>query len=178
MKLLVGLGNYPKEYEQTRHNVGFMFLDFLQKKYEGSVFSLKKDLEASLSEIHINQEKWILLKPHTYMNLSGRALGKAMDYYQIAPTDVWIVYDDIDMEFGKIRYRATGSSGGHNGIKSITQFLGGETFHRLKIGVSNEFRDKIPAADFVLQRFNEPEKENLPELFSTAEKVWKENSKI
>lgn len=177
MKLLVGLGNYPKEYLKNRHNVGFMFLDFLQEKSNGPTFHLKKDLEGSLSEILVDGEKWLLLKPHTYMNLSGRALGKTLDYYKVAPSDVWIVYDDIDMEFGKIRYRATGSSGGHNGIKSITQFMGGDTFHRLKIGVSNEFRDQTPTEHYVLQNFPTEESKQLPEVFERVAKLWEEKSK-
>lgn len=174
MKLLLGLGNYPKEYLKNRHNAGFLFLDYVQQKHLGSEFSLKKDLEGSISQVRMNGEPWILLKPHTYMNLSGSSLGKTMQYYKIDPEDIWVVFDDIDMDFGKIRYRAGGSSGGHNGIKSLIQVLGDQEFHRLKIGVSNEFRSKTPTEKFVLQNFMPEESKELPEIFKRVENLWEE----
>lgn len=169
MKLLLGLGNYPVEYTKTRHNAGFLFLDYFQKKHDGTSFVKKKELKAEVSECFVDGEKYLLVKPQTYMNLSGQALGFVMKYFDIEKEDVWIIYDDIDMEFGKVRQRGTGRSGGHNGIKSIIEVLQGEDFHRIKIGVSNEQREKIPAEAFVLQRFEDEEWEALPGIFKKVE---------
>ena len=175
MKLILGLGNYPPKYTKTRHNVGFLFLDYLQKKYDGSSFSLKKNLRSEISEVFIDGQKYLLAKPQTYMNLSGESLGLLMGYYKLSKEDIVVVYDDIDMEFAKIRFRATGRSGGHNGIKSIIKTLGGDVFARIKIGVSNEWRAKVPAEDFVLQSFLGEELQALSDVFTETEKVLASN---
>ncbi|MCI1547739.1 MAG: aminoacyl-tRNA hydrolase, partial [Pediococcus acidilactici] len=117
MKMIVGLGNIGKEYDQTRHNTGFMVVDALAKKYGVDHFKIHH--EAMVGEFFSNGEKVLLVKPTTYMNDSGRAVRPLMDHYDLALTDLIVVYDDMDMPVGKIRLRQKGSAGGHNGIKSL-----------------------------------------------------------
>ena len=130
MKLIVGLGNPGKEYVNTRHNVGFIVLDYYlghvkyKEKFNGLYYELDKG------------EKIIFLKPQTFMNNSGDCVKKFVDYYKIDSNDILIIHDDLDLEIGKIKYKYNSSSGGHNGIKSIINMLGTQEFLRLKIGIS------------------------------------------
>jgi len=154
MKLFVGLGNPGKKYAETRHNVGFMVVDELAKKWSISLVEDQK-FKGEVGSTHINGEKIILLKPTTYMNLSGEAVQAVMDFYHLENEDVVVIYDDLDMETGKLRGRAQGSAGGHNGIKSIILHLAGDQFKRFKIGI-----DKSPygkSSDHVLGKFSAEE---------------------
>ncbi len=161
MKLIFGLGNVGKEYEKTRHNVGFLAVDEFAKKYEFGDFKLESKFKAMISEKIVNREKIVLAKPITYMNLSGESLVLLKSFYKLEVDDIVVVYDDKDMEFGKIRVRSSGSSGGHNGIKSIIKVLG-ETFKRIKIGIGDKDHPAFSyASDFVLGRFSEKEFEDL-----------------
>lgn len=154
MKLIVGLGNPGQEYEKTRHNAGFMAIDFYASKHNAS-FKLVTKLDGMLSSINIGGEKVILLKPMTYMNNSGKSISEVIKYYNIDINDVLIISDDLDSNTGRIRLRASGSAGGHNGHKSIIQYLGTENYKRLKIGISRS--SVIPVISWVLQNFSETE---------------------
>jgi len=125
----------------------------------------RKRKQASVSLAPLSNEKIILLKPETWMNLSGKSVVAVMHFYKIPPENIIIIFDDADTEFGTIRLREKGSSGGHNGIKSIIACIGTEDFPRIKIGIANEKRKIIPAEDFVLQKFSAEEKKKLPEIF-------------
>ena len=133
MKLIIGLGNPGKEYENTRHNVGFNVIDILAKEYDISVTKIKH--KALIGEGRIGSEKVLLVKPQTYMNLSGETLIDIYKYYKVDLDNIIVIYDDMDIEPGKIKIRKKGSSGGHNGMKSIIQMIGTEDFPRIRIGI-------------------------------------------
>lgn len=145
MKLIVGLGNPGKEYEKTRHNIGFMIVD----KYLGEV-KFKEKFNGLFYEIN-SDEKIIFLKPQTYMNNSGECVSKFVKYYNIKREDILIIQDDLDIEVGSFKFKINSSSGGHNGIKSIISHLGTDSFFRLKVGIKNNKRSDI--IDFVLGKF-------------------------
>jgi len=135
MKLVVGLGNPGKEYENTRHNIGFMILDsFIEN------FSLENKFQAMVKKVKIENEDVLFVKPITYMNLSGISVKKFKDFFKIEGDKIIIIHDDIDTEVGKIRIRKTGGAGTHNGMKSIVQELGNKDFYRIKIGVRKATR--------------------------------------
>ena len=163
MKLIVGLGNPGKEYENTRHNIGFIFIDDFATKNKVSID--KEKFNGLYTQATINNQKVILLKPLSYMNLSGEVVKKYVDYFKIDIDNILIINDDLDMNFGKIRLRPDGSSGGHNGLKNISLHLGTEKFKRLKIGISNN--KEIDTKDYVLGKFNKEEKETINSLKET-----------
>jgi len=171
MKLIIGLGNPGKKYEMNRHNIGFRIIDELRNSWGFEEINCSK-FEAETSEGAFDGEKVLLVKPQSFMNLSGKPIREFVHFYKIDPTkDLLIVYDDKDMTFGKIRKRHEGSSGGHNGIKSIIAELGTENFQRLKFGVGHEDQ-KIPTDAFVLQNFSSEEEEQLPALIDeTIKKI-------
>ena len=154
MKLITGLGNVGEKYCFTRHNAGFMVLDKWALDNNVS-FKEDKKLKCFITKLGEN----ILIKPTTFMNLSGEAVRAVMDYYKIDVKDILIVYDDIALDLGRIRFRANGSDGGHNGIKSIIKHVGTKEFDRLKIGIGPQ--PNIPSENYVLQNFS---KDKLPEL--------------
>lgn len=158
MKLIIGLGNVGAKYAFTRHNVGFMLVDKIALNNSVS-FKENSKLKSLVTKFYTNGEEIMLVKPTTYMNLSGEAMRAVIDYYKISPENMIIVYDDLSLNLGKIRFRANGSDGGHNGIKSIIQHLGSKNFARLKIGIGPQ--PPIPSEAFVLQNFD---KDTLPEL--------------
>lgn len=133
MKMIVGLGNPGKKYENTKHNVGFMVVDQLAKEH-GAVFK-KNTFEAEVADYFVNGEKILLVKPLTFMNESGRAVGPLMTYFGVYLEELVVVVDDLDMELGKLRLRQKGSAGGHNGLKSIISHIGTQDFNRIKIGI-------------------------------------------
>ena len=149
-KLLVGLGNPGDKYFETKHNVGFMLIDQLAKK-QNVTFTHDKIFQADLASFFLNGEKIYLVKPTTFMNESGKAVHALLTYYGLDIEDLLIIYDDLDMEVGKIRLRAKGSAGGHNGIKSIIQHIGTQTFNRVKIGIG---RPKNGVVNHVLSKFD------------------------
>lgn len=150
VKMVVGLGNPGAQYHETKHNIGFMVVDKWAKN-EGVTFNKTKH-QALFAELFINGEKIILVKPQTYMNLSGQAVKPLMDYFDCDIEDVVVVYDDMDLPIGKIRLRQKGSAGGHNGIKSLISSLGTQDFQRIRVGVGRplEFETVI---DHVLSKF-------------------------
>lgn len=168
MKLLVGLGNIGTPYENTRHNFGFLYIDALFKKFNFDSFQNEKKFFGQIARGQIKNEKVILLKPETYMNLSGKAIVAVLGYYKLHPSDVWVFFDDVDLEFGQIRFREKGSSGGHNGIKSIISALGSEEFPRIKLGIKNQENPHISTSDFVLGKFTSEEKAIIPDILKEA----------
>ncbi|HEX6462021.1 MAG TPA: aminoacyl-tRNA hydrolase [Candidatus Saccharimonadales bacterium] len=172
MKLIIGLGNPGKEYEHTRHNIGFLVVDSLAKKW-GTEFHTKPKFNVEAAEITVGTEKVWLMKPNTFYNLTGEAVRKARDFYKLENKDILVIHDDIALPFGTIRSRTSGSSAGNNGIKSLNEHLG-ENYARIRIGTWNEHREKAEATDFVLATLSQKEKEGLlaiyPEIMTTAMK--------
>lgn len=160
MKLIVGLGNPGKEYENTRHNIGYIFIDSLADKLGVSID--KKKFNGLYTEAVINNEKVLLVKPLSYMNLSGEVVEKFVNFYKIDINDILIINDDLDLDVGRVRLRLKGSSGGHNGLKNIALHLKTEDFKRLKIGISNN--KLIDTKDYVLGKFTKEEKEIINNL--------------
>ncbi len=167
MKIIVGLGNPGLLYKSTRHNVGFMFVDEIVKFYQGKwVVDKKKRLEEAI--IKINNEKLILVKPLTYMNLSGEAVKNILNYYKLTSDDLLIIYDDLDFALGSFRIKPTGSSGGHKGIKSIIDSLGTQDIKRIRIGILSASKQEDTTVDYVLGRFSKDEKKIIDELKKLA----------
>ncbi len=161
MKLIAGLGNVGEKYCFTRHNAGFMVLD-KWAVLKGFSFKEERKLKCFLARY----DDIIFIKPTTFMNLSGEAVRAVMDYYKIDTKDVLIIFDDISLDLGKIRFRANGSDGGHNGIKSIIQHLGTKDFDRLKIGIGPQ--PNIPSEAYVLQNFTKEQLEQLRNVLNTS----------
>lgn len=168
MKLIVGLGNPGNQYNFTRHNSGFLALDFYFK-----LKHLTFDTKPRLGAICGRTGDVLFIKPQDYYNESGRAVREYMRYYKIALSDVLVICDNFDLEFGKVRVRSSGAAGGNNGLKSIDKELGSSEYSRIRIGTGNdELRKKMGDVDFVLSRFTPEEKAKLPEvLVSVAEKI-------
>ncbi len=159
MPLIVGLGNPGKDYERTRHNVGFLIVDEITRQL-GWSFSVDRQVNALVAEGNIDGHKVILVKPQTFMNLSGQAVASLVANYNISPTNVWITYDDAALELGALRIRKSGSAGGHNGMKSIITALGTEVFPRFRVGVGPQ-PELVPLEDFVLSRLSADEQKVL-----------------
>ena len=160
MKLVVGLGNPTKEYENTRHNIGFMYLDYMLGS--GS-FSLNKKFNALECEKNINGEKVLFIKPLSYMNLSGEVVIKYINFYKISIDNLLVIQDDLDMPVGKYKLLFNHGDGGHNGIKNIILNVNGNSFLRLKIGISKN--DLIDTKDYVLGKFSREEVDILNNSF-------------
>lgn len=157
MKLIAGLGNIGDKYCFTRHNAGFMVLDRWAIS-EGFSFKQDNKLKCFISRYNIDGEDVLFIKPTTFMNLSGEAVRAVKDYYKIDLADIIIIYDDLSIPTGKIRLRANGSDGGHNGIKSIIQHLGTNSFDRIKVGIGPQIG---PSEHYVLQNFSKEQMEIL-----------------
>lgn len=162
MKLVVGLGNPGDEYKKTRHNIGFDVLDYIAEK-ENLVFKNDKKFNALSTSMIVGNEKVILIKPLSYMNLSGIVVRKYVSFYNISSRDILVIQDDLDMDFGKIRILFNSSSGGHNGIKNIIENIGTKEFTRLKVGISKN--NDIDTKDYVLGKFNKEEIESLNNVY-------------
>lgn len=167
MKLIVGLGNPGDKYKFTRHNAGFMALDYLSYQWNFD-FKFESKFNGEIAKTNYEGESTILLKPHTFMNLSGQSIITVMNFYKIQREDILVIYDDLAMPIGKLRFRAKGSDGGHNGIKSIIQVLGGNNnFDRLKIGIGPQ--PSLPSEVFVLQNFNEEQLKEIKNVLKTTQ---------
>ncbi|MBP1565274.1 MAG: aminoacyl-tRNA hydrolase [Oscillospiraceae bacterium] len=164
--IIVGLGNPGLQYQDTRHNAGFMAIDTLAKKYNADVKKIK--FKSLCGECIINDKKCLLMKPSTYMNNSGEAVVEAMNFYKTPIENVIIIYDDISLEPSKLRIRRKGSDGGHNGIKSIIYLTGEDTFPRIKIGVGKKPHPAYNLADWVLSNFKADEIPLIKEACSNA----------
>ena len=164
MKLIVGLGNPGKEYDGTRHNIGFMCVDNFVDN-----FGLSSKFQGFIAEVIHNGEKILFLKPTTYMNESGVSVKKVMDYYNISVDNILIIHDDLDLEIGKQKIKCNSSSGGHNGIRSIISHLKTESFARLKIGISNN--KNIDTKNYVLGKFTKEEMEILNPIINKSKDI-------
>lgn len=161
MFLIVGLGNPSSQYDGTRHNVGFEVIDLLAEAYGINVTTREK--KAFIGKGMINGTKVCLVKPQTYMNLSGESIGALADYYKVdTDSEVLVIYDDISLDTGQMRIRTKGSAGGHNGIKSIISHFGGQEFLRIKVGVGQKPKD-YDLADYVLGHFSQGEQKLMSE---------------
>lgn len=158
MKVIVGLGNPGKKYEATRHNVGFMVIDELSNRLNIPLDQSKFNGVYGIG--HVAGEKVILVKPLTYMNLSGECVRPLMDYYGVDDDNLAVIYDDLDLPVGKVRLRLKGSAGGHNGIKSLIQHLGTQEFKRVRIGIDRP-KNGMKVPDYVLGKFLAEEKDEI-----------------
>jgi len=158
---VVGLGNPGSKYEFTRHNIGFRIVDNLARDME-TEFKKAKSYYSLISRGMINNHKVILVKPQTFMNLSGRAVNRVVSYYKIPLQDLLIVYDDLNLELGKIRIRKRGSAGGHKGMESIMQYLNSEDIPRLRVGIGNpSLNFNFDCVSYVLSNFNNDEEDKI-----------------
>lgn len=164
--LIVGLGNPGKEYEHTRHNCGFRAVDLLASKLGCKIDKAK--FQGIFGQANYGGKKLMLLKPLTYMNLSGRSVLQLSAYFNIPPQRIIVLFDDISLEPGRLRIRADGSAGGHNGIKSIIQEVGSQAFPRVKIGVGSKPNPEYDLADWVLSPFSAREEKTLAVALNNA----------
>ncbi len=170
MKLIVGLGNVGTQYAKTRHNIGFMVADELAATQEAK-WKPNEKFKADIARLELGDTSILLAKPQTMMNLSGEAIQKVMQFYKIAPGDVWVLFDDVDVEFGKLRLRTNGTSGGgHQGVNSAIQHVGAG-FIRARLGISLNDRALEPSEIYVLKPFNKDEQRALPALVKKAGRV-------
>jgi peptidyl-tRNA hydrolase, PTH1 family len=171
MKLVVGLGNPGSKYQGTRHNIGFELVDRLAQA--GGPPSFSRKFDGQLGEIEIDFRRVLLLKPETFMNLSGRSVGQVVRFFKLATTDLLVVCDDLSLPLGKLRLRPGGSDGGQKGLRDIASHLGTDQFPRLRIGIGD--REHIDAVDYVLSRFRSSERSAIDDaliLASQAVAVW------
>ena len=166
MQLIVGLGNPGKEYENTRHNIGFMVVD---NYLSVSNVNWQLKFNGLYTNIIINNEKVHFLKPSTYMNLSGRAIKECSNFFKIDVKDILIIHDDLDLPLGKYRLKTNSSAGGHNGIKSVIEELGTTSFARLKVGISHN--KNFDTKDYVLGKLNSKELEIIKEIYPTLNSI-------
>ena len=166
MKMIVGLGNIGTRYDETRHNTGFMVVDQLARDDHLGAFTHLKQEAVAVSGV-INGEKVMLVKPTTFMNDSGRAVGPLVDYYDIDLDDLVIVNDDLDMQVGKVRLKTHGDSGGHNGLKSIISALGTKNFNRVKVGIDHPQHGTV--VSHVLGKFSKEERPKFDQAVEQAE---------
>lgn len=166
MKAIVGLGNPGDRYSLTRHNVGFEVIDYMALKYE---VSFKFKHKALIGSYFKDGEKILIVKPQTFMNLSGESIVDVLEYYNIDLKDTLIIYDDIDLDLGKLRIRQQGSAGSHNGMKSVIYHLNSDKIPRLRLGIG--VPENLPLVDYVLQKFNKDEIPILREMVIKAEEA-------
>lgn len=164
--LVVGLGNPGKQYENTRHNAGFMAIDLLARKHHTEIRRVK--YKGTVGECALAGQRALLLKPGTFMNLSGQSVQEAMAFYKLPPERVLILFDDINLEPGQLRIRRKGSDGGHNGMKNIIYLSGSDQFPRVKIGVGHKPHPDYDLAGWVLSRFTEQEQRALAPALENA----------
>lgn len=163
MFLVVGLGNIGKEYEHTRHNIGFDIVDLISNKYNIDIN--REKFKGKYGEGIINSEKVILLKPSTYMNLSGESIREALNFYKISNENMIVLYDDISLDVGRLRVRNKGSAGGHNGIKNIIFNLGTDIFPRIKVGVG---QPKFDLVSHVLGKFSSKDRDKINKVLEVG----------
>lgn len=172
--LLVGLGNVGEEYNLTRHNVGFMCLDnFVAKTADMEPWVLKKSLKSHVSIGRVGENRVIVIKPTTFMNLSGEAVQAVAQFYKVPADQIAAIHDELDVDFGQIRNRVGGSAAGHNGIKSVTQHIG-EQYGRIRVGIGPKTPTRIKSEDFVLQKFSADQQSQLPNLYKEVGAILSE----
>lgn len=172
MKVFVGLGNPGRQYEETRHNIGFMVIDELADMWNIPLTQSK--FKGIFGQGTINGEKVLLLKPLTYMNLSGECVRPLLDFYKLDVEDLVVIYDDLDLPAGKLRLRQKGSAGGHNGIKSLIQHLGTQNFNRIRMGIDRP-KNGPSISDYVLGKFHAEERPAIDDSVKKAAEACEEN---
>lgn len=171
--LIVGLGNIGDEYSGTRHNIGFQAIDAYARKNDFDPWVKKTDLKCLMTTKNIGETRVLLIKPTTYMNLSGEAVQAVVRFYKLSLDQIIVAHDELDINFGQIRTRRGGGSAGHNGIKSVTQHCG-EAYGRVRIGIGPKTPEQIDSADFVLQKFNASEQDSLRPLLQETNAILSE----
>lgn len=167
--IIAGLGNPGTQYEDTRHNCGFMAAEVLAEQHGAEIKRLK--FKSLTAEVELNGRRCLLMKPATFMNNSGDAVGEAAEFYKLPPENVLIIYDDINLDVGRLRIRAKGSDGGHNGMKSIILRLNSDNFPRIRVGAGKKPHPDYDLADWVLSRFTNEEGARLETALSNAAKA-------
>ena len=159
MFLIVGLGNPGAKYSNTRHNVGFIAADFISDRYNFT-WNAKSKFNAEIASGECDLGKVVLCKPDTFMNLSGTSVGSLASFYKLKPENIIVIHDDVDVAFGRVKYKVGGGSGGHNGLKSIDSHVG-VNYHRIRIGVGRPEDSRYAISDFVLGKFTKSEEEEI-----------------
>lgn len=171
--LIVGLGNIGREYDGTRHNIGFEAIDHFVSKQDFPGWVEKKDLKCYLTSGQLGETKVYVMKPTTFMNLSGQAVRAVVDFYKINPQSVVVVHDELDIPFGQVRTRTGGSPAGHNGIKSVSGTIG-EQYGRVRIGIGPKLHEQQDSADFVLAKFSKEQETQIPYLLQETTAILSE----
>jgi len=171
--LVAGLGNLGKQYDGTRHNIGFQAVDKFVADHDFPDWIEKKDLKCHFTMTQMGESKVIAIKPTTFMNVSGEAVQAVLHFYKIDPANVVVVHDELDIPFGQIRMRVGGSAAGHNGIKSVTQHIG-EGYGRVRVGIGPKAHENQDSADFVLAKFTADEQTQLKNLTREASAILSE----
>ncbi len=172
-KLIIGLGNPTKKYKNTRHNIGFIFIDMLSEKYN---IKFKRKFDSLIGELIINNTRILLIKPQTFMNTSGIAVKQVVEAYNVDTNDILLIFDDLDLPFGKIKFKLNSSAGGHNGVKDIIDNLHTQNIQRIKYGILNQNKKEIySVTEFVLSKFS---KEELNKIYKDFNLIEKEISKF
>jgi PTH1 family peptidyl-tRNA hydrolase len=174
VKLIVFLGNPGLKYRKTRHNIGFMVGDFYARDRSAKWRNLPK-FGAEIAEFTEGSEKILLVKPQKFYNLTGEVVRNLVKFYKVKLSDILVVCDDLNLDFGVIRYRQAGSDGGNNGLKSIIAALGSEDFARLRIGTDNPLRAQVGDTDFVLSKLSRDEQKQLPEIIDQVVRLIDKN---
>lgn len=167
--MIVGLGNPGLKYENTKHNIGFMCLDKIAEKNNTIINKMKQ--KAYIADVRINDNRCLLVKPQTFMNLSGEAVVPLMKFYKIEPENVIIIFDDVSFDVGKIRIKRNGSHGGHNGMRNIIELSGTDAFPRVKVGVGKKPHPEYDLADWVLSKFKNEDFETLDKTIDRVAKA-------
>lgn len=171
-KLVVGLGNIGKKYELNRHNIGFLCVDDIVKR-EGGSWKEKTAFKSDIAEVKMGNTRVIFIKPNTLMNLSGEAVQTVKNFYKLDNKNILIIQDELDQQFGSIRFRVGGGSAGHNGIKSVSSHIG-EDYARIRIGILNDTKQNQDTADFVLKNFSSDEQTHFKALFNEVNSLVNE----
>jgi PTH1 family peptidyl-tRNA hydrolase len=171
--LVVGLGNIGREYDKTRHNIGFAAADQFVGRQDFPAWMEKKDLRAHITSTQLGDTKVYVIKPTTLMNLSGEAVRAVVDFYKINPANVIVIHDELDIPFGQIRTRTGGSAAGHNGIKSVSQHID-EGYGRIRIGIGPKVHESQDSADFVLAKFSKDQETQMPNLIQETSAILTE----
>jgi PTH1 family peptidyl-tRNA hydrolase len=169
MKLIVGLGNPGKKYEDTRHNLGFMVVEKICREAEGS-WEFKPSKEDKICRLKLTDQGIILLEPQTYMNESGKSVHEVANFYKITTADIWVVHDDLDLPIGQARLSKDSTAAGHKGVQSIIDNLGTKNFYRFRIGIGKPI-DQKPVEDYVLEKFTTSEKTIIKEVVEKTVKL-------
>lgn len=175
MKVIIGLGNPGKKFENTRHNIGFLFLDFLAKEY-GVSFREEKKFHSEIAEILTENGKMLLVKPTTFMNLSGTAIRSILHFYKLSPEDIVVVHDDVDIKSGTFKTTLSSRSAGNNGVQNIIDALGTQDFFRVRFGIGTPVETLeicMPTHDYVLLPFGEEERKKFEPLFPEVKMLLK-----